>query len=74
MWLNDTPHLHGLAGRYGGSTPCATQREIKPYTARQIPAHHEVFGYPAAWPAGPWMLPLFWVVVLCGAWVLRSLG
>jgi hypothetical protein len=34
----------------------------------------DVFGYPATWPAGPWILPLFWFTVLLGAWLLRWLG
>jgi hypothetical protein len=31
-----------------------------------------VFGYPAGWPAGPWIVPLFWIAVLLGALALRS--
>jgi hypothetical protein len=33
-----------------------------------------VLGYPAGWPAGPWIVPLFWIAVLLGAIALRSVG
>lgn len=34
-------------------------------------AAHGVFGYPEVWPAGPWIVPLFWIAVLLGTLALR---
>lgn len=34
----------------------------------------EVLGYPAGWPAGPWVVPLFWLAVLLGVWLWRWVG
>jgi hypothetical protein len=31
-------------------------------------------GYPASWPAGPWVLPLFWLIVAVLALLLRAIG
>jgi hypothetical protein len=34
-------------------------------------ANRGVFGYPEGWPAGPWIVPLFWIAVLLAALALR---
>jgi hypothetical protein len=34
-------------------------------------ARRQVYGYPAHWPAGPWAVPLFWVIALLLAFALH---
>jgi hypothetical protein len=34
----------------------------------------DVLGYPAGWPAGPWVVPLFWLTVVIATGLVRWLG
>jgi hypothetical protein len=52
----------------------ATQRQDRPRLADRHVMPCPVFGYPAGWPAGPWIVPLFWIAVLLGTLALRSVG
>jgi hypothetical protein len=64
--------LRNLAGRYDASVrPGARLDGISAGDRRTT--RFDVFGYPAAWPAGPWIVPLFWLSVLLGTWLLRWL-
>jgi hypothetical protein len=35
------------------------------------PALTHVYGYPDYWPAGPWVVPLFWLIVMLLAFALH---
>jgi hypothetical protein len=71
MWRKNLQRLHGRSVGYAGS---ALARPPTRPAARQPAAEWAAFGYPPRWPAGPWVVPMFWVVVALGTWLLRALG
>jgi hypothetical protein len=74
MWPTDTLRLPSLAGQYVGSIGLAVQPEARGKAAKRPAAPDAVFGYPATWPAGPWVVPLFWLAVALVAWLLQLCG
>lgn len=58
-----------------------SQRTLLPAGLRQGEHREEdplrakpVLGYPASWPAGPWVLPLFWLTLVVLALLQRAIG
>jgi HAMP domain-containing protein len=73
MSFTRTGPLPGLAGRSDGSTWCG-RHDDSTRASEWHASRHDVFGYPASWPAGPWIVLLFWLAVAVGAWLLQSLS
>jgi hypothetical protein len=71
MWQVNTHPLPSRAGRYDASIRRHARRSAK---ANDRAVSHGVLGYPATWPAGPWVVPLFWLLAVFGAWLLRLFG
>jgi len=71
MWQVNTHPLPNRAGKYDASTRRQVRRSTK---AGGQAAGRGVLGYPATWPAGPWVVPLFWLLAVLGAWLLRLFG
>jgi hypothetical protein len=68
--LTGAPSL-GTVGRFdqGHGKPSRTKR-----SSNAGPTSRHVSGYPASWPAGPWVVPLFWLTVLALVLLLWFLG
>jgi hypothetical protein len=76
MTSNSMPR--SLAGRPAspanklGATRDPSARHAVPIPASRQPSMSGgAFGYPEGWPAGPWIVPLFWLATVCGAWLLH---
>jgi hypothetical protein len=55
-------------------SPSAVEHDAKLLPDGRYGPRLDVLGYPATWPAGPWIVPLFWLMALHGAWLLQWLG
>jgi hypothetical protein len=71
MWQANTPALLDPAGKYDVSIRRHARRS--PETDERA-TNRGVLGYPATWPAGAWVVPLFWLLAVLGTWLLRLLS
>jgi len=58
-----------------GTNSASIRRPVRPKAkAVDRALNPGVLGYPVTWPAGPWVVPLFWLLAVLGAWLLHWLG
>jgi hypothetical protein len=69
----DSDELFDLAG---DSTTSAPPGRSAPPAAFGRPEADisDVFGYSSSWPAGPWVIPVFWLTVVLLAFGVRWLS
>jgi hypothetical protein len=72
MWFSDTQRSPPGAQASGGSILIRWPRDDRSDLDRSHPtAQPHVMGYPAHWPAGWWVVPLFWGMALLLAFALH---
>src|SRR5262245_47849196 len=65
----------GQAGRHHGLVRTGWQPKIRIQVEPQASSNSSrraILGYPASWPAGPWIVPLFWLTAVTLALLMWS--
>jgi hypothetical protein len=81
MWETGFQHTWGPAGGHAGPMPSGLHRDGPPVPGSEpsdpsAPRQPDAYGqfYPASWPAGPWVVVVFWTAVFAVTALLHWLG